>query len=82
MAVHIRLSRMCHHQLLRTCSFIYSAFFRAARFGLAGSPAASVDFLRVALRFNRVFILFRFRDTPNDPLQRLPFFDFLSPLPI
>lgn len=64
MAVHISLSLMCHHQLLRTCSFIYSAFLRAARFGLAGSPAASVDFLRVALRFKRVFILLRFRETP------------------
>jgi hypothetical protein len=36
----------------------------------------------LAARLNLVLIAFLFLDTPKEPLQRLPFFDFLSPFPI
>jgi hypothetical protein len=43
--------------------------------------AAPAGFAETA-RFNLALIALLFRETPNDPLQTFPFFDFLSPLPI
>jgi hypothetical protein len=62
----------------------YSAFFLAVRFGFAGaSEAAAVadDFLEAVL-FNLALMEFLFLETPKEPFQRFPFFDFLSPFPI
>src|SRR5688572_25937433 len=61
--------------------FNYSPFFfAAALFGFAGvAAAASAGFLE-ATRFKRTLIAFLFLVTPKEPLERLPFADFLSPL--
>jgi hypothetical protein len=59
-----------------------SVFFRVARFGLTVVSVTTVStFLEVA-RFNRALIEFLLLDTPKEPFQRLPFFDFLSPRPM
>src|SRR5260221_4818188 len=63
--------------------FLYSSFFFATlrAFGFAASPAAFAGFL-LAVLFNLALIFLRFLETPNDPFERFPFLDFLSPLPI
>jgi hypothetical protein len=58
----------------------YSAFLRLGFFGFA-SAAADAGFLDAA-RFRRALIFFRLLVTPNEPVVRLPFLVFLSPLPI
>ena len=72
-----------HHHAMLTFNFIYaSAFFLGARFALGASPDSTVaTFLEVAL-FNLAFIEFLLLDTPKEPFQRFPFFDFLSPRPM
>jgi hypothetical protein len=66
---------------INSCHFHASAFFRGVLFDFGSVSAATAAFITVLL-FNRALILFRLRETPNDPIVRLPFFDFLSPLPI
>jgi hypothetical protein len=60
-----------------------SAFFLVARFafGAASADADAVAFLEVDL-FNLALIEFLLLDTPKEPFQRFPFFDFLSPRPM
>jgi hypothetical protein len=62
----------------------YSAFFFAAvLFGFAGASAVAVSALFLeALLFKRALMAFLLLVTPNEPVVRFPFFDFLSPLPI
>jgi hypothetical protein len=86
-AVHISGSDTCHHHAMFTNPFIlYDAFFLATLRGFAtgsADAASAAGFADAeALRFNLAFIAFRLRDTPYEPFHRLPFFDFLSPLPI
>jgi hypothetical protein len=61
-----------------------SAFFLgvAVFFAFTGAAAAAfADFL-LAERFSLVLMIARFLATPKEPLNILPFFDFLSPLPM
>ncbi len=86
-AVHISIPDICHHHAMFTILFIrYDAFFLAVLRGFAAdaaAPASTAGFADAdAERFNLALMAFRLRVTPYEPLQRLPFFDFLSPLPI
>jgi len=58
-----------------------SAFFFTTLRGFEGVASAASVFFRVAL-FILALIAVRFLETPKEPLKRLPFLDFLSPLPI
>jgi hypothetical protein len=60
-----------------------SAFFLTALLGLAAAAVAEAPagFLEAALLILALIALL-FLETPNEPFQRLPFFDFLSPFPI
>lgn len=66
----------------RLYSFQASAFFLAARFGLAAVASNSTFTFFEAARFNRAFMACLFLETPYEFLQRFPFFDFLSPFPM
>jgi hypothetical protein len=73
---------------VKIVSFIYaSPFFFTVLRGLTGASAAaavvaaSTGFFVVDL-FNLDLIALLFLDTPKEPLKILPFFDFLSPLPM
>jgi hypothetical protein len=93
-AVHISVSDKCHHHaMLENCfisnllitrqPFYYaSAFLRGARFGFVAVAAAVAAFLVEAARFSLVLILVLLRLTPKEPIVRLPFLVFLSPLPM
>jgi hypothetical protein len=59
-----------------------SAFLRGARFGFAALDTAVAAFFLEATRFNLALILFLLRLTPKEPVVRLPFLLFLSPLPM
>ncbi len=68
-------------------NFCYdAAFFLAALRGFAGVSAASDTAAGFEdadeARFKRAFMDLLFLETPYEPIQRLPFFDFLSPFPI
>jgi hypothetical protein len=70
-----------------TIPFIfYDAFFLATLRGFAAGSATPASAAALtdadAVRFNLAFMALRLRDTPYEPFHRLPFFDFLSPLPI
>jgi len=63
-----------------------SAFFFATFFGFATTSSAEATagvptFFEVAL-FNIALMAFLLLETPKEPFERFPFFDFLSPLPI
>jgi hypothetical protein len=60
--------------------FFLAATFRGA-FGVAAAASASADLLAVDL-FNLARIPALLRATPKEPFDLLPFFDFLSPLPM
>lgn len=47
----------------------------------ATAVVTSATFFEVDL-FNLAFIEFLLLDTPKEPFQRFPFFDFLSPRPM
>lgn len=82
--LHRSESDLCHHHaLFENCFIVYSSFFFATlrAFGFDASPAAFAGFL-LAVLFNLALIFLRFLETPNDPFERFPFLDFLSPLPI
>lgn len=67
-----------------TIHFHYaSAFFLGVRFALGVTPAATevAVFLEADL-FNLALIEFLLLETPKEPFQRFPFFDFLSPFPM
>lgn len=59
-----------------------SAFLRDVRFGFAAADAVVVDFFFEATRFSLALILLLLRLTPKEPIVRLPFLLFLSPLPM
>jgi hypothetical protein len=58
-----------------------SVFFLTTRRGFDDVDSAASFFFEEAL-FNLALIALRFLDTPKEPFERLPFLDFLSPLPI
>ena len=71
--------------MLENCfisTFYASAFLRGARFGFAVAEDAVVDFFLEATRFSLALILLLLRLTPKEPIVRLPFLHFLSPLPM
>lgn len=83
-AVHISVSDIYHHHAMfetLIMSTYASAFLRGARLGFA-APAATVAFFLEATRFSLALIFTRLRLTPNEPIVRLPFLLFLSPLPM
>ncbi len=86
-AVHKSKTDPCHHHPMFTIFFILyyaSDFFLATvlfGFAAASSTGATVAFLEDVL-FNLALSCFLLRELPYESFQILPFFDFLSPLPI
>lgn len=86
-AVHKSKTDPCHHHPMFTIFFIYyytSDFLFAAvllGFGAASSTGARVAFLEDVL-LNLALSCFLFLELPYESFRILPFFDFLSPLPI
>jgi hypothetical protein len=80
-AAHQSNFDLCHHQAVCTeFNIIYSAFLRLGFLGFAS--AATVEVFLDADLLSRALIFFFLRDTPKEPIVRLPFLVFLSPLPI
>jgi len=71
------------HLLLSSPYSYQSSFFLATlrALGFVSSPAAAIGFL-LAVLFSLDLIFFLDRELPNEPIERFPFLDFLSPLPI
>jgi hypothetical protein len=83
--IHLSEPDRCHHHAFEKSVFIiYSAasFLRGALFTLGLSASTATEGFLEALRFKRALMVDRFRLFPNEPMVRLPFFDFLSPLPM
>ena len=73
----------CHAYHLYHWFYASPFFFAAVLFGFAAVSAetGSETFL-VAVFLSLAFIEFRLREFPKEPFEILPFFVFLSPLPI
>ena len=59
-----------------------SAFFFVALLAFGAASVEDEETFLDAVLFNLAFIEFLLLETPKEPFQRFPFFDFLSPLPI